>query len=270
MRFFTFLLFFLATKILCAQSPGNISAYKTDSGYFTSFDKTKIYYEVRGEGYPVILIHGFIVTGASWKNTALLTALLKEGYKVIIPDLRGNGHSDKPRNEAAYASDAEAKDIMGLASFLNLNNYNVVGYSRGSIITARLLVLDKRVNKAVLGGMGTGFTDPNWPRRIQFYEALSGRPVRELQGMVDNVKKQGLDTMVLAYLQKEQPYTLPAALAQIKQKVLIICGDKDSDNGSAQDLKNMFPNASLTIVPGDHNNASKTVQFADAVQTFFK
>jgi hypothetical protein len=57
--------------------------------------------------------------------------------------------------------------------FLGVKKYSFVGYSRGSIIGARLLVLDKHVKKAVLGGMGADFTNPEWPRRIAYYEALT-------------------------------------------------------------------------------------------------
>src|SRR4051794_32716542 len=167
---------------------------QTDSGHFyTSFDSTKIYYEVKGDGYPVILIHGFMNTADNMKRNAVYQQLLNAGYKVVVPDMRGNGRSDKPHSDEAYADDAEAKDIMGLATELNLNNYNVLGYSRGSIIAARLLVLDKRINKAVMGGMGADFTNPDWPRRIMFYRALSGDTVKELEPMVKHVKDAGLD-----------------------------------------------------------------------------
>lgn len=50
-----------------------------DSSYFTSFDGTKIYYEVLGEGKPVLLVHGFIVNSNSWKGTALYKDLLNDG-----------------------------------------------------------------------------------------------------------------------------------------------------------------------------------------------
>ncbi|MEO6979110.1 MAG: alpha/beta hydrolase, partial [Mucilaginibacter sp.] len=125
-----------------------------DGAYYTSFDSTKIYYEVKGNGYPVILIHGFSGTSQGWKSGLLYNDLLTAGYKVIILDQRGNGKSDKPHTDAGYNNDAEAKDIMGLATHLNLKSYDAVGYSRGSIILSRLLVLDKRLHKAVMGGMG--------------------------------------------------------------------------------------------------------------------
>src|SRR5215510_16567498 len=212
-----------------------------DTGaYFKSFDGTKIYYEVRGNGEPVLLVHGFIVNGQSWKRTELYKDLLAEGYKVIILDQRGNGFSDKPHDSLAYDNDAEAKDIMGLMKHLKIKKYSAVGYSRGSIIVARLLVLDKNIAKAVMGGMGAEFTNPQWPRRIMFYHALRGDSVPELKAMVDNVKKQGLDQQALAYLQRSQPSTSREDLGKVKQPVLIICGDNDSDNGSAKELADLF------------------------------
>lgn len=239
------------------------------TNYFTSFDSTKIYYEVKGTGFPVILVHGFIGTGEGWKKTEVYKALQNAGYKVITLDMRGNGKSGKPHSSEAYANDAEAKDIMGLASWLGINKYDVIGYSRGSIITARLLVLDKRINKAVMGGMGTDFTNPEWPRRKMFYRALMGDSVKELEGMVKNVQKNGLDQLALAYLQKEQPSTPIETLAKVKQPVLVICGDRDSDNGNAKQLAAVFKNSRYAEVPGDHGAAVGTKEFADHVVSFF-
>jgi len=242
-----------------------------DSGaYFRSFDGTKIYYEVKGNGEPVLLVHGFIVNGQSWKRTELYKDLLNEGYKVIILDQRGNGFSDKPHDSTAYDNDAEAKDIMGLMKHLEIKNYCAVGYSRGSIIVARLLVLDKNIKKAVMGGMGAEFTNPQWPRRIMFYHALRGDSVPELKSMVENVKKQGLDQQALAYLQRSQPSTSKEDLGKVRQPVLIICGDKDSDNGSAKELADLFKHPTYKITPGDHGGASRTKEFSTEVISFLK
>lgn len=261
----------LLTLVLCLNTP--LFAQQTpaaDSGYFTSFDATRIYYEVRGSGFPVLLVHGFIVNSSSWKRTALYDSLLAAGNKVILVDMRGNGKSDKPHSDAAYQNDAEAKDLMLLLNFLNINNYDAIGYSRGSIITARLLVLDKRIRKAVLGGMGIDFTNAAWPRRIQFYQALQYDTVASLHSMVEYVQKSRLDQQALAFLQKHQPSTPKEALATIKNPVLIIHGDKDADNGNATELAAVFPNAAITITPGDHNHAAQTPQFASAVISFLK
>ncbi|HEY5463270.1 MAG TPA: alpha/beta hydrolase [Hanamia sp.] len=261
---------FFITNHSNAQTGSLDSKFPVDSGYFSSFDGTKIYYEVRGEGKPVLLVHGFIVDGSSWKRTALYDILLDDGYKVVTLDMRGNGKSGKPQDSTAYDNDAEAKDIMLLMNFLKANHYSVVGYSRGSIITARLLVLDKRIQTAAMGGIGTDFTNPLWPRRIMFYRALMGDPVPELKGMVEYVQKQKLDQRALAYLQRSQPSTSKEELSKVKQPVLVISGSEDEDNGSAGELAKLLPNSTLASTPGDHNHASATTEFAKRVILFFQ
>ena len=240
------------------------------SRYYTSFDGVRIYYEVRGSGKPVVLVHGFIANGESWKRTDLYHDLLKQGFQVITMDLRGNGRSSHPHNADAYAKDAEAKDLMGLVTQLGLKEYLLVGYSRGSIITARLLALDPRVSKAVMGGMGADFTNPEWPRRIMFYRALSGEPVKELEKMVEYVKSSGLDQQALALLQKEQPSTPKDVLQKLKQPVLVISGDQDPDNGSAEELAALIPHSTLAHVPGDHGSTLRSPAFSAAVIEFLQ
>lgn len=246
------------TQGLLAQAQGDIR----------SFDGTRIYYEVHGTGFPVMLVHGFIVNGQSWKKTELLKSLTSAGYRVIIPDLRGNGNSDKPHDASAYANDAEARDLMALADSLSIKQYYAVGYSRGSIIVSRLMMHDPRVERAVLGGMGDDFTNPEWPRRIMFYRALSGEPVKELEGMVKYVKDAGLDQQALALLQKEQPSTSRKELSEIQIPVLVICGSEDEDNGSSKTLAGMIPNASYARVPGVHNSAHHSKEFSESVLRF--
>ena len=253
-----------------AQTDSLPLKFPIDSAYFSSFDGTKIYYEVRGEGKPVLLVHGFMGNSSGWKSGALYPDLLKRGYKVIVLDMRGNGKSGKPHDSTAYENDAEAKDIMKLMDLLKIKQYSVVGYSRGSIITARLLVLDKRIQIAVLGGMGTDFTNPEWPRRKMFYRAMMGDSIPELKAAVDYVKQQGLDQLALAYLQKAQPSTTKEELGNVKQPVLVICGDKDADNGSAAELAKLLPKSSSATTPGDHNHAAKTPDFSMEIIRFFR
>ena len=262
---------FISSLLVSSQNVSSQNQALIDTGsFFKSFDSTKIYYEVRGTGDAVVLVHGFIVNGQSWKRTVLYNDLIVQGYKVIILDQRGNGFSDKPHEPEAYENDAEAKDIMALMKLLGIKKYSAVGYSRGAIIVSRLLVLDKTIKKGVMGGMGAEFTNPEWPRRIMFYKALSGEPVPELETMVQNVKKQGLDQQALANLQKAQPSTSKEEIAKIKQPVLIICGDKDSDNGSAKELADLFKHPVYKITPGDHGGASRTKEFSTAVISFLK
>ncbi|MFD0793282.1 alpha/beta fold hydrolase [Mucilaginibacter litoreus] len=249
----------------------NLFAQDKQGQLFPSFDSTRIYYEVSGNGYPVILVHGFTGTSRGWKRGTLYPALLKQGYQVIILDQRGNGQSDKPHSDTAYANDAEAKDIMALATALKLKSYDIIGYSRGSIITSRVMVTDKRVHKAVMGGMGADYTNPNWPRRIHAYKALMGdTSLHDVDEMMVWIGKNNFDNLSLALQQKYQPSTSPAELAKIKIPVLLIDGSEDKTNGDVSILQKFIPGAKYAEVPGDHNSAQNTKEFADAIINFLK
>jgi pimeloyl-ACP methyl ester carboxylesterase len=262
---------FLVWLIICPLLYGYAQQNATAPGkYFTSFDGTKIYYEVQGAGKPVLLIHGFIVNSSSWKSSPVYDSLQRNGFQVITLDLRGNGNSDKPHENEKYADNAEIKDIMSLAKLLKLKKYDVVGYSRGAIVGARLMVTDAKVNKVVLGGMGADFTNPDWPRRKLFYQALSGEPVKELEAMVKYVQQSGLDQTALAFSQKEQPVTTPQELAKVKNPVLVISGDADNDNGSAEELARLLKHSKVARVPGNHNNTMRSADFAREITRFLK
>ncbi|QNF35496.1 alpha/beta hydrolase [Adhaeribacter swui] len=244
---------------------------KSEGKYFTSFDGAKIYYEVQGQGQPVILLHGFRNTMQNWKTKLLYQDLIKNNFKVVVLDLRGNGQSEKPKTVAGYEKDAEARDVMGLATALGFKSYQIAGYSRGAIVTAKLLTLDKRISAAVLGGMGEAFTNPNWPRRLAFVNALSGKETNpEFEEFKKSAREQGLDLQTLLFQQQAQPSTSPAELAKVQIPVLVISGQEDNDNGSAEELAKLFKTATVKRVPGVHNNAWQNAQFAEAVLTFLQ
>ncbi len=248
----------------------SLHAQSDSISYFKSFDNTKIHYEVIGTGNPVLLIHGFTGTCNDWKNKPLADSLLANGFQIIIVDLRGNGLSDKPNVPEAYADNAEAKDLMGLISYLGIKKYDAVGYSRGSIILASLLVLDKRCARAVIGGMGADFTNPMWPRRIGFYNALMNDTIKGYEGFRAYIAKKGLDPLVLACQQKEQPSTSKEELAKLTQPILIICGNEDSDNGKGSELQALIPGSKFVEVTGTHNTSAYTKEFAEKVLSFLK
>ncbi|MBC2838690.1 alpha/beta fold hydrolase [Robiginitalea sp. SC105] len=251
-------------QLLGAQE--NASPYN----WFNSFDATRIAYSDEGTGPAVLLIHGFIMNGGHWEQTALKKSLLEQGFRVIIPDLRGNGKSDRPEAEEAYKDDAEIKDLVALADHLGLDTFMAVGYSRGSIVLAKLLTRETRISKAVLGGMGADFTNPDWDRRVAFADAFSGRrePDDLTRGAIDYAKSIGANLKILGHLQDHQPVTTLTALKGIHTETLVICGDRDRDNGSPEELQRALPISQLILVPGDHNNTYKQEDFAVAVTGF--
>lgn len=257
----------LSFLVICCNSKPH------DKNHFSSFDGTKIAFSDEGSGEVVVLIHGFIIDGnTNWGSSELKRQLLGQGYRVIIPDLRGNGSSGKPQNEDAYADDAEVKDLTALIDHLGTEHYMAVGYSRGSIVLANLLAKDQRITKAVFGGMGIGFTQSNWDRRIAFGDVFSGRaePNEMTQGAVDYARSRDVDFKIMGYLQDHQPETSIEELNRNRIETLVICGKDDLDNGDPKELQEQLPNSQLSIVRGNHMSAFNQKDFADAIVSFLK
>ena len=107
-----------------------------------------LYYEVQGTGKPVVLIHGWPLSGRAWE--AQLPALVEAGYQVITYDRRGFGQSSKPWS--GYDYDTLAQDLKGLMDELDLTDATIVGFSMGGGEVARYLgnFGSERISKAVL------------------------------------------------------------------------------------------------------------------------
>jgi len=106
-----------------------------------------LYYEDHGSGKPVVLIHGYPLSGASWeKQTA---ALLAAGHRVITYDRRGFGKSSQPTS--GYNYDTFAEDLRKLVTQLELRDFALAGFSMGGGEVARYIGKfgSKGVSKAV-------------------------------------------------------------------------------------------------------------------------
>jgi non-heme chloroperoxidase len=106
-----------------------------------------LYYEDHGTGKPVVLIHGWPLSGASWEKQ--VAALLAAGHRVITYDRRGFGQSSKP--SSGYDYDTFAADLHKVVSTLDLRDFALVGFSMGGGEVARYLGKygSERVSKAV-------------------------------------------------------------------------------------------------------------------------
>jgi non-heme chloroperoxidase len=107
----------------------------------------ELYYEDHGTGRPVVLIHGWPLSGASWEKQ--VAALLVAGHRVITYDRRGFGQSSKP--SVGYDYDTFAEDLHKLMTKLDLRDCALVGFSMGGGELARYLGKygAERVSKAV-------------------------------------------------------------------------------------------------------------------------
>jgi pimeloyl-ACP methyl ester carboxylesterase len=109
-----------------------------------------LYYEDHGSGDPVVLIHGYPLSGTSWEKQ--LPVLLAAGHRVITYDRRGFGRSSQPTT--GYNYDTFAEDLHKVISHLKLRNFSLAGFSMGGGEVARYIGKygSKGLKKAVIIG----------------------------------------------------------------------------------------------------------------------
>ncbi|WP_062011893.1 alpha/beta fold hydrolase [Aureimonas sp. AU4] len=123
--------------------------------YIEAKDGTQLHVKDMGQGRPVVLIHGWPLTGDMFEYQTL--ALLEAGFRVITYDRRGFGQSGHPAT--GYDYDTFADDLASVLEGLNLNDVSLVGFSMGGGEIARYLGRHgaSRVSKAVLVASVAGY-----------------------------------------------------------------------------------------------------------------
>jgi pimeloyl-ACP methyl ester carboxylesterase len=105
------------------------------SGVFESFDKTPIYYEVRGKGEPLVLIYGIACLMNHWH---FQTEYFSKNYQVITFDLRGHHKSQPLGNPQNLKLSDLVQDIQGLLKHLNISKAHFAGHSFGTPLLLQL------------------------------------------------------------------------------------------------------------------------------------
>ena len=112
-----------------------------------------IQYEVMGEGRPVVLLHGFPDSGRLWRHQ--VPALAQAGFRVIVPDMRGYGGSDKPPAVDAYGIQALAGDVLAVMGDAGVERAHIVGHDWGAAVSWGLAALaSDRVDHLVVLSVG--------------------------------------------------------------------------------------------------------------------
>jgi pimeloyl-ACP methyl ester carboxylesterase len=116
-----------------------------------SADGLPIAYRVHGAGAPLILLHGFTETSASWEEVGYIEPFLRAGRQVVLVDARGHGASGKPHEPGAYTGKNHASDFVAVLDALGTSAADVVGYSMGGMIAlAAAFHYHARVKSAVV------------------------------------------------------------------------------------------------------------------------
>ncbi len=165
----------VACLVLWAFGYEAVSAVRPTSGSFDS-NGVRIAYTVRGQGEPVVLVHGWLSSG--WINWDLpgTSDLLAKNHQVITVDMPAHGLSEKPTKEEAYGPEM-VEDVIRVMDHLKVKKAHVVGYSMGGIITANLLAKHPdRVLSGVLGGMGW-LREGSLEQKVFAKSGKGGKPV---------------------------------------------------------------------------------------------
>lgn len=106
-----------------------------------------------GKGEPVLLLHGFPDSSHLWRHQ--VGPLVDAGYRVLAPDLRGFGQSDKPQEVEAYALPVIVSDVTGMLDHLGIERVAVVGHDWGAVVAWSLAsFVPDRVSRLVVMSVG--------------------------------------------------------------------------------------------------------------------
>lgn len=230
------------------------------SNSFTAADGTKLAFHELGEGRPVILIHGYFSDAqTNWIKYGHAALLAKAGYRVIMPDLRAHGESDKPHDWAYYPLDILADDQFALIAHLGLSDFDLGGYSLGGRTVARMLARGCMPRRAIISGMGlTGLAHP--AARSEHFKRVLDNLGTHVKGSREWIAEAFLkttngDPAALRGILETTVDTPEDVLRALDLPIAIICGEDDDDNGSAAELAALLPRGRLMIVPGNHMSA---------------
>ena len=243
------------------------------TSHFTAPDGTALAVHEMGAGRAVLLLHGYFSDAATnWIKYGHAALLAQAGFRVIMPDLRAHGQSDKPHDAAAYPKDVLADDALALIAQLGLTDYDLGGYSLGARTVARMLVKGAAPRRVIIAGMGLDGLINTGTRAAHFrsiFEGLGSHPRGSPEWMAEAfLKTTGGDPVALARILDTFVDTPVEVIRGWKMPVQVLVGADDDDNGSGPALAAELTNATLSIVPGNHMSAVVRSDLGDTMVAF--
>jgi pimeloyl-ACP methyl ester carboxylesterase len=248
---------------------------------FKSWDDIRIAYQEWGaesSSPPVVLHHGFVAdANANWVAPGVVEALLAVGHRVIAPDARGHGRSEKPHDPARYGEQRMARDLAVLLDVVGAPQIDLVGYSMGAIVSLIYASGGERVRRLVVGGVGSGVVECGGVDRRavssgSIIEALSIEDPSTLDLPAAAAFRQLADALgadreaLLA--QASSIFRGNIALERISAPTLVLAGDADPLAVRPEVLVDAIPEATLRIVRGNHMEAVADPSFRQSIVDF--
>lgn len=215
-----------------------------------------IYYEVYGEGEPLIFLHGYSLSSQSWKP---YVSSFDKDYQVYLIDLTGHGKSETFKETLSIKS--VAQDLNALLKHLKLKKTKAIGFSFGGDVLYQLALLNPTLIESMItiGAVGTwSVNDFPQYQKVFTYENRSTFPWL--------ATSHDSDEKIKEIMRQFKNYTVTLSdqeLQQIQQEVLIMIGDDDEgmDLKEVARVKKNLPNSDLWILPnvshGAHEGETK-------------
>jgi pimeloyl-ACP methyl ester carboxylesterase len=241
--------------------------------FWTASDGVQLAYHELGERRPVIMLHGlFSDAYVNWIKFGHAARVAADGFRVIMPDLRAHGQSGKPHGEQYYPRGILARDLRELIELLDLSDFDLGGFSLGARTTVEGVGEGLLPRRAFLGGAGLEGLR-NWKRRKTFFLEAIEMFDRVQRGdphwlSIQFMKSQRVDRVAAAQLLESFEDAFMAWLEAFTMPTLVVCGSEDDDNGSAEELANILPNAIFEEVPGTHMSSVTKPQLGEAIANF--
>jgi pimeloyl-ACP methyl ester carboxylesterase len=243
--------------------------------YFTASDGVELAWREVGQGRALILLHGlFSDSFVNWVKFGTAERIAREGYRVIMPDLRAHGQSGKPHEPEHYPQLVLVRDLKELIAHLGLADFDLGGFSLGARTTIEAVLGGVRPRRAILAGTGLDVLT-NWERRSHFYvhaidlfsEVKRGDPhwlaIQFMKTM--KIDREAARLLLGTMRDRESRDDLAEAFSM---PTLVVCGDQDDDNGSAVELANALPNAEYAEIPGTHMSSVTQPELGEAIARF--
>lgn len=210
----------------------------------------EMFYEVHGEGEPIVFLHGF-----SWSNQMWNPFIpdFKEHFQLIIPDLRGHGRSTNPSKKFTHRQ--AALDIYALLDHLKIERFKAVGFSAGGMILIHMATQEPTRVEAMILISAT----PYFPEEFRVRAARNiDDPTEDQWNHYRSIHHHGDEQIRLWWKQfyemkdsyDDMNFT-PPYLSTITAKTLIIHGDRDGffPVSIPVNMYNSIPNSYLWIAP---------------------
>jgi pimeloyl-ACP methyl ester carboxylesterase len=243
-------------------------AISSSEGQSEPINGMDMYFEIRGEGAPLVLLHGGTGIGANWQ---LIFKSPPPGFRLIIPDLRGHGRSTNPSGEITFRQ--SALDVLALLDQLGVGEFKAIGLSFGAKTLLHVATRQpNRVDAMVLVSATPYF--PKEARAIMAAMTPENHTEAEWQQMRE-WHKHG-DEQIRALWKwghelkdsyDDMNFT-PPYLSTIKARTLIVHGDRDPlyPVHLAFELYRAIPRSYLWVVP----NGGHGPVFGDATEEFVR